>query len=95
MLSGHRERLAGILNGIDTVKFSPAKAAYPFSMDDMTGKAKCKAELQKELNLPQEPDTPLMVLISRLTDQKGMDLLGLGAGISGCIRMCAGGSGHR
>ena len=44
-------------------------------MDDMTGKAKCKAELQKELNLPQEPDTPLMVLISRLTDQKGMDLL--------------------
>lgn len=75
VLSQHRARLAGILNGIDTVKFSPSKADYPFSAEDMAGKAKCKAELQKEMNLPRKPDTPLLVLISRLTDQKGMELL--------------------
>lgn len=75
VLSQHRNRLAGILNGIDTAKFSPSKADYPFSAEDMAGKAKCKAELQKEMNLPRKPETPLLVLISRLTDQKGMELL--------------------
>lgn len=75
VLSGRKERLAGILNGIDTVKFSPEKAPVPFSSQDMTGKAACKAALQQELGLPEKADTPLMVLISRLTDQKGLDLL--------------------
>ena len=41
----------------------------------MSGKAACKAQLQRELGLPEKPDTPLMVLISRLTDQKGLDIL--------------------
>ncbi len=75
VLSQHRGRLAGILNGIDTVKFSPEKAQFPFDAENMEGKAQCKAALQRELGLPEEPDVPLIVLISRLTDQKGMDLL--------------------
>lgn len=75
VLSQHWDRLTGILNGIDTDKFSPEKATHPFSADHMAGKAECKEELQRELGLPERPDTPLLVLISRLTDQKGMDLL--------------------
>lgn len=75
VLSQHKTRLAGILNGIDTKKFSPAAAAFPFSQKAMAGKAQCKQALQQELGLPENPDTPLAVLISRLTDQKGMDLL--------------------
>jgi starch synthase len=75
VLGQHRDRLAGILNGIDTKKFSPEKALFPFSQEDLSGKENCKAALQQELGLPQRADTPLLVLISRLTDQKGLDLL--------------------
>lgn len=75
LLSRRRDRLQGILNGIDTKKFSPETAPVPFSAENMAGKAACKALLQQELGLPEKPDTPLLVLISRLTDQKGMDLL--------------------
>ena len=79
ILNQHRDRLTGILNGIDTVKFAPEHALYPFTIDDFAGKAACKAALQREAGLPELPDVPLMVLISRLTDQKGLDLL------AGCI----------
>lgn len=75
ILNQRHDRLCGILNGIDTVKFSPAKAAIPFSAEDLSGKAACKAALQEEAGLPVRADAPLMVLISRLTDQKGLDLL--------------------
>lgn len=75
VLTQRKDRLCGILNGIDTKKFSPEAAPVPFSSEDMSGKAACKAALQRELGLPEKPDTPLMVLISRLTDQKGLDLL--------------------
>ena len=75
VLSQRRDRLSGILNVIDTKKFSPETAPFPFSPEDLTGKAACKAALQEELGLPVKPDTPLMVLVSRLTDQKGLDLL--------------------
>ena len=79
VLAQRTDRLAGFLNGIDTRKFSPAKAVFPFSAEDMSGKAQCKAALQQELGLPVRSEVPLLVLISRLTDQKGLDLL------SGCI----------
>lgn len=75
VLSQRKDRLCGILNGIDTTKFSPRKALVPFHARSMRGKAACKAALQEELGLPVSPDTPLMVLISRLTDQKGLDIL--------------------
>lgn len=79
VLNQRRDRLSGILNGIDQTKYTPAAAQYPFSVGDFSGKRACKAALQEELGLPVQPDTPLMVLISRLTDQKGLDLL------AGCI----------
>lgn len=80
ILANRTERLAGILNGIDPKKYDPKKAAFPFSAKDMSGKAQCKAALQEELGLPVRDDAPLAVLISRLTDQKGLDLL------ANCIR---------
>ena len=84
ILSQRRDRLCGILNAIDTAKFSPKKAVVPFSKEDLSGKAACKAQLQAELGLPQKPDTPLLILISRLTSQKGLDLL------AGCLSELAG-----
>ncbi len=79
VLRQRTDRLQGILNGIDTDKYDPKKALVPFSPEDMSGKARCKAQLQEELGLPVRADVPLVVLISRLTDQKGMDLL------AGCL----------
>lgn len=75
VLSQRKEHLSGILNGIDTKKYSPQNAPVPFSRQNMTGKKDCKGSLQRELGLPEAPEIPLMVLISRLTDQKGMDIL--------------------
>ena len=79
VLAQRKDKLSGILNGIDVEKYSPAAATHPFSAEDLSGKAQCKADLQQELGLPVDPDVPLMVLISRLTDQKGLDLL------AGCL----------
>jgi starch synthase len=79
VLNQRKNRLTGILNGIDTEKYNPSHALFPFSSQDLSGKARCKAALQEELGLPVRPNAPLMVLISRLTDQKGLDLL------AGCL----------
>lgn len=65
----------GILNGIDTLTWNPQKDPHipePYSAEDMRGKAKAKAMLQKEYGLPQDPEVPLIGLVSRLTDQKGV-----------------------
>ena len=70
--------VSGILNGIDTVAYDPSNdkfLAATFSADDVSGKAACKAALQKEFGLAVRPDVPLIGLISRLTDQKGLDLI--------------------
>ena len=75
VLNYRKDRLSGILNGIDTGKFSPKKAAISFTKEDLSGKAQSKAALQEELGLPVDESKPLMVLISRLTDQKGLDQL--------------------
>lgn len=70
--------LAGVLNGIDVRTYDPERdkliPAY-FSAAKMAGKAGCKAAAQREFNLPERADLPLMVLVSRLTEQKGLDLL--------------------
>lgn len=96
VLSQRKDRLAGILNGIDTAKYTPARAPFPFSAEDLSGKADCKAALQEELGLPVRPDVPLAVLISRLTDQKGLDLLAgcLGQMLGHDIQFCILGTGE-
>ena len=79
ILSGAAWKLTGITNGIDTNTFNPEKdPALPahFNADTfLDGKAICKAELQKEVGLPVEPDVPLMVMVTRLAGHKGLDLL--------------------
>ena len=70
--------LRGILNGIDTVDWDPAtdyQLTENYHVGDMEGKAACKAALQQELGLEVRADRPLMVMVTRLTRQKGMDLV--------------------
>ncbi len=70
--------LQGIVNGIDTAGFDPAtdpRIAANYTVEDRTGKAECKARLQEELGLEVRNDRPLMVMVTRLTRQKGMDLV--------------------
>lgn len=76
-----RERsyaLQGILNGIDVASFDPAtdkRIAANYTVEDRSGKAVCKAKLQEELGLEVRDDRPLMVMVTRLTRQKGLDLV--------------------
>ena len=75
VLRGRGEDYLGILNGIDTEIWNPAKdnlIPAPYSAKSMEDKAKAKEALQKELGLPQQPDTPVIGFISRLTSQKGV-----------------------
>ena len=72
-------KLTGITNGIDVNTFNPmTDPALPCHYDSdsfCNGKAKCKSALQKEVGLPQKPDTPLLVMVTRLAGHKGLDLL--------------------
>jgi len=70
--------LHGILNGIDTVSWDPQHddaIAKKYSIKRMAGKAECKAALQEELGLRVDPERPLVVMIGRLTNQKGLGLV--------------------
>lgn len=74
----HAAKLVGILNGIDTAEWDPATDPHlpcHFHVDNLQGKSECKAALQKELGLPVNPDTPLFCTITRLVEQKGIDIL--------------------
>ncbi|MDR2771351.1 MAG: glycogen synthase, partial [Clostridiales Family XIII bacterium] len=76
VLRWREERLTGILNGIDYGEYDPAGDKMIFrtyTCGDSEGKAFNKKNLQTELALPTEADTPLLVLVSRLTEQKGLD----------------------
>jgi starch synthase len=81
LLRHRADRLAGILNGIDTVAWDPAQDAFllpPFKRYDakhLAGKAVNKAMLQRVLRLDARTDVPLLAVVSRLTHQKGLDLL--------------------
>jgi starch synthase len=73
-----RDRLRGIVNGIDVDTWNPATDPYlakSYTADDPSGKRDCKAALQSELKLPVRPEIPLMGVVSRFADQKGMDLV--------------------
>jgi starch synthase len=70
--------LVGILNGIDERAWDPSRdpaLAAPFDADDLTGKAACKRALQRELGLAEQPDVPLIGVVSRLSQQKGTDVI--------------------
>ncbi|MDM8300628.1 glycogen synthase GlgA [Collinsella tanakaei] len=70
--------LSGILNGLDTKRNDPAtddRIHANYTREDRSGKAACKAALQAELGLEVRDDRPLMVMVTRLTRQKGMDLV--------------------
>ena len=98
-----RERsyaLQGILNGIDVAAFDPAtdkRIAANYTVDDRYGKAVCKAKLQEELGLEVRDDRPLMVMVTRLTRQKGMDLVmyALDRILSGGVQVAVLGTGDR
>ena len=71
-------KLYGILNGIDYEEWSPAVDSFipaTFDLDDLSGKAVCKTALQKAFNLPQRNEVPLIGLVGRLVEQKGITLL--------------------
>lgn len=98
-----RERsyaLQGILNGIDVAAFDPAtdkRIAANYTVDDRSGKAVCKAKLQEELGLEVRNDRPLMVMVTRLTRQKGLDLVmyALDRILSGGVQVAVLGTGDR
>ncbi len=78
LLRARRAQLWGILNGIDIVEYNPENdplAYAPFSAKDLSGKAKNKEELQRELGLNIDPNAPLIGLVTRLSHQKGLDLI--------------------
>ena len=71
-------KMHGVVNGIDTVGYDPASdPALPahYTPEDMGGKAVCKSSLQTALGLHQEPDTPLIAMVTRLVGHKGLDLV--------------------
>ncbi|MGN0818628.1 MAG: glycogen synthase, partial [Candidatus Coproplasma sp.] len=71
-------KLVGILNGIDDVGYNCAldtRLYANYTPEDMTNKAICKEELQKQLGLPVKPQTPIIAMISRLVSHKGLDLV--------------------
>ncbi len=78
VLRARAKDVHGILNGIDYDEWHPSRDQFitaRFSRDDLAGKAVCKADLQHIFGLPERPDVPLLAVISRLTPQKGMDLI--------------------
>ena len=98
-----RERsyaLQGILNGIDVAGFDPAtdkRIAANYTVEDRSGKAVCKAKLQEELGLEVRDDRPRMVMVTRLTRQKGMDLVmyALDRILAGGVQVAVLGTGDR
>ena len=81
VIRGRGNEVSGVLNGVDGQVWNPAADnALPahYSAAQMAGKARCKQALQRELGLAEKPDVPLFGVVSRLTSQKGLDLV-LGA----------------
>jgi starch synthase len=84
LLLRHRARdLHGILNGIDAQEWDPERDPHlpaHYSARDLSGKAACKEALQRELGLAVRPRTPLLGIVGRLADQKGLDLVATALG---------------
>ncbi len=78
LLRQRRQDLLGILNGIDFGEWDPAHDPYlpaAYSVNDLSGKKECKRALQERFYLPVNDDVPVVAMVSRLTVQKGIDLV--------------------
>jgi len=78
LMRARRDRLVGITNGVDYEIWNPetdTDIAANFSVDDLSGKRQCKLDLLRRFSLPQEPERPIIAIISRLVGQKGYDLI--------------------
>lgn len=78
LMRARRHSLVGITNGVDYEIWNPEtdpNLAANFSADDMTGKRECKLDLLRRFALPEEPERPIVAIISRLVAQKGYDLI--------------------
>jgi starch synthase len=78
LLRGRDDHLFGILNGVDTAEWNPATDAlipHRFSAGDLAGKARMKSALLQKAGLPPAHGAPVVGIVSRLTAQKGFDLL--------------------
>jgi len=77
LLRQRRKRFLGILNGVDYDEWNPARdpfLASSYTAASLAGKFVCKLALQKEVGLPERKDVPLFATISRLAEQKGVDI---------------------
>jgi starch synthase len=77
LLRKRQDRLTGILNGVDYDEWNTTNnphLKHPYSVRSLQGKARIKSDLQQQFNLPQRSDVPLFGTITRLTEQKGMDI---------------------
>ena len=78
LINAHADKLFGILNGVDYEEWSPAVDTLipaQFDADDLSGKARCKQAIQSQFHLPEREDVPLIGLVGRLAEQKGITLL--------------------
>lgn len=78
LVDAHAYKLYGILNGVDYDEWNPSIDPYlakTYDVEDMSGKAVCKTDVQKTFNLPQRNDIPLLGWVGRLAEQKGIELL--------------------
>ena len=78
LLTARKNDLFGVLNGIDIQDYNPetdAHIAANYSIQDLSGKARCKEALQRNLNLNVDPHVPIIGMVGRLSNQKGLDLI--------------------
>ncbi|MBR6030057.1 MAG: glycogen synthase GlgA [Clostridia bacterium] len=78
LLRARKHQLYGVLNGLDVVDYDPStdsSIASRFTPHDLSGKALCKQQLQQELGLEVDPETPIVGMVGRLSNQKGLDLV--------------------
>ena len=99
VIRGRRGQLSGILNGVDPEIWNPERdpaLASRYSAAEPAGKVACKRALQAEVGLAQQADAPLFGIVSRLTSQKGLDLVlaGLPALLAGGGQLLVQGSGE-